>query len=85
MNKMCQHLDQVLVAATPATGCEECLRLGMQWVHLRRCLSCGHVGCCDASVGHHATKHFQKTGHAVMASAQPGEDWRWCYIDLDYV
>ncbi|NGZ83262.1 UBP-type zinc finger domain-containing protein [Duganella aceris] len=85
MNKMCQHLDQVLVAATPATGCEECLRLGMRWVHLRRCLNCGHVGCCDASDGQHATKHFQKSGHAVMASAEPGESWRWCYIDHDFV
>lgn len=85
MNKPCQHLDQVLVAATAATGCEECLRLGTQWVHLRRCLACGHVGCCDSSPGRHATHHFERTGHAVMASAQPGEAWRWCYIDRDYV
>ena len=85
MNKTCQHLDQVLVAATAASGCEECLQLGMQWVHLRRCLACGHVGCCDSSPGRHATRHFERTGHAVMASAQPGEKWRWCFIDQDYV
>ena len=81
MNKTCQHLDQVLVAATAASGCEECLKLGTQWVHLRRCLACGHVGCCDSSTYKHGTGHYEETGHAVMRSFEPGEAWRWCFID----
>ncbi len=66
-------------------GCETCLRTGGQWVHLRRCLACGHIGCCDSSWGRHATRHFQDTGHALMASAEPGESWRWSYVDETYV
>lgn len=62
-------------------GCEECLKSGDEWVHLRMCLVCGHVGCCDSSKNTHATKHFQGTSHPVMQSAESGEDWRWCYID----
>ncbi|HEV8502281.1 MAG TPA: UBP-type zinc finger domain-containing protein [Casimicrobiaceae bacterium] len=62
-------------------GCEECLRIGSGWVHLRLCLSCGHVGCCDQSVHKHATKHFHQTQHAIMKSFQPDEDWGWCYVD----
>ncbi len=80
--KSCAHLNQVR-AVSPVTpnGCEECLALGMRWVHLRLCQECGHVGCCDQSVGKHATKHFHKTKHAIMKSFQPGEDWSWCYVD----
>jgi monovalent cation/hydrogen antiporter len=63
------------------TGCEECLALGWTWVHLRLCLECGHVGCCDSSRGKHATGHFESGGHPVMRSIEPGEDWRWCFID----
>jgi len=82
MTKTCTHLDQVHDAA-PVTpeGCQECLETGGQWVHLRLCLSCGHVGCCDNSRGKHATKHYHRQHHAVMRSFEPGEDWGWCYVD----
>ncbi len=63
------------------TGCEECLAEGGDWVHLRLCMDCGHVGCCDSSVGKHATKHYEETGHPVIRSFEPGEAWRWCFID----
>lgn len=62
-------------------GCEECLRSGDPWVHLRLCEECGHVGCCDSSMNKHATKHFHATKHPVIASFQPGENWKWCYVD----
>jgi uncharacterized UBP type Zn finger protein len=62
-------------------GCEECLRTGDEWVHLRLCEECGHVGCCDSSKNKHATKHFHATRHPVIASFQPGENWKWCYVD----
>lgn len=78
----CIHLREAPdLPATPVEGCQECLALGMTWVHLRRCLACGHIGCCDSSVGHHATNHFEASHHAVMRSAEPGESWRWCYVD----
>jgi uncharacterized UBP type Zn finger protein len=79
----CGHF-QGLPAQEPVShsaGCEECLKTGQRWVHLRKCMVCGHVGCCDSSVGKHATKHFHATGHPVMRSAEPGEDWKYCYID----
>ena len=79
----CEHLratPRVVKPRTPA-GCEECLRDGTRWVHLRLCLGCGHVGCCDSSVGKHADRHFDETGHPVMRSIEPGEAWRWCYVD----
>ncbi len=60
---------------------KECLEMGDTWVHLRECLSCGHIGCCDSSKNKHATKHFNQTRHPVMQSFEPGEDWRWCYVD----
>lgn len=81
MTTQCTHLDPARAVHPASQGCEECLRLGGHWVHLRMCLTCGHVGCCDSSVGKHATGHFHETGHPVMQSAEPGEDWRWCYID----
>ena len=62
-------------------GCEECLAAGGEWVHLRLCLECGHVGCCDDSPSKHATKHFHHTKHPVIRSFEPGEDWGWCYVD----
>jgi monovalent cation/hydrogen antiporter len=62
-------------------GCEECLATGDVWVHLRLCDACGRVGCCDSSPNKHATKHFHKTHHPVVASFQPGEHWKWCYVD----
>ncbi len=78
----CAHLDGLLaLSPEPPRGCEECLRDGTRWVHLRQCLNCGHVGCCDDSPQRHATKHFEVSGHPVMASAQPGEDWGWCFVD----
>ncbi|MBO9652610.1 MAG: UBP-type zinc finger domain-containing protein [Variovorax sp.] len=81
MTAGCTHLDQVRPVTPTTNGCEECLRSGGRWVHLRMCLTCGHVGCCDSSQGKHATGHFRETGHAVVQSAEPGESWRWCYVD----
>jgi uncharacterized UBP type Zn finger protein len=78
---VCEHLLSVDPVPPRAEGCEECLKTGSAWVHLRLCLSCGHVGCCDSSPGRHATKHFQRTRHPVIASFEPGERWTWCYID----
>lgn len=82
MTERCEHLGEVrdVTPRTPA-GCEECLRKGTQWVHLRLCLECGHVGCCDNSVGKHATKHFHRTGHPIIRSFEPRENWGWCYVD----
>ena len=77
----CTHLDQVREVEPTAKGCEECLRTGERWVHLRLCLSCGHVGCCDSSKNRHATKHFWASRHPIVRSLEPGEDWRWCYVD----
>jgi uncharacterized UBP type Zn finger protein len=78
----CTHLSQIK-NVTPKTpkGCEECLKTGMRWVHLRLCLSCGHVGCCDNSIGKHATAHFHSTQHPIIKSFERGEDWKWCYVD----
>jgi hypothetical protein len=82
MGQRCTHLDQVRdVGPRTPEGCEECLRTGSAWVHLRLCLACGHVGCCDSSPNRHATKHFHATRHPVIRSFQPGEDWGWCYVD----
>ena len=82
----CPHVAALARPADPrARGCEECLRDGTRWVHLRECLECGHVGCCDSSPRRHATAHFHATRHAVMASLEPGETWGWCYEDgLDF-
>jgi hypothetical protein len=82
MSPRCQHLDHVH-AVTPTTpdGCEECLATGSDWVHLRLCLECGHVGCCDDSPNTHATRHFHVTKHPVMRSFERGEDWGWCFVE----
>jgi len=77
----CSHLDQIRDVAPRTEGCEECLESGDSWVHLRLCLVCGHVGCCDSSKNKHATKHFHETLHPIMKSLEPDEDWKWCYID----
>ncbi len=69
-----------MVDEHPATFCEDCVREGTRWVALRRCLECGNVGCCDSSPRQHATRHFHETTHPVMQSAEPDEDWRWCYL-----
>src|SRR5689334_4668460 len=82
MASTCEHLDQIR-DITPSTleGCEDCLKIGGWWVNLRICLICGHVGCCDNSPNRHATQHFHITGHPIVQSFQPGEDWLWCYVD----
>lgn len=81
----CQHKDQIKDVTPSAEGCEECLKTGGKWVHLRICLTCGHVGCCNSSPGKHATAHFHETGHPIVKSFEPGEDWVWCYIDDGFV
>ena len=81
----CTHTDQIRDVSPSSSGCEECLKMGSRWVHLRLCLSCGHVGCCDSSPNRHATKHYHGTRHPIIRSAEPGESWRWCYVDATEV
>ena len=81
----CTHLDQIRDVTPSGKGCRECLETGGTWVELRMCLTCGHVGCCDSSQGRHATKHFHETHHPLMQSSEPGQNWRWCYVDATYV
>ncbi|MEA2459689.1 MAG: hypothetical protein QOC95_2661 [Thermoleophilaceae bacterium] len=83
MADSCTHLDSVRYLDLPdvIAGCEECLAQGMQWVHLRMCQSCGHIGCCDSSPGKHASAHHLASEHPIARSAQPGEDWSWCFVD----
>ena len=80
---ICSHLDQIEVTALPEPieGCEDCLKIGSVWVHLRMCMTCGKVGCCDSSPNKHATAHGRESGHPIIRSAEPGEDWSWCYVD----
>jgi len=79
----CTHLDTVTILDLPETiaGCEECLRTGSRWVHLRMCQSCGQIGCCDSSPNRHASKHARDAEHPIARSAEPGEVWSWCYVD----
>ena len=78
----CRHLDQIQDVTPDSTGgCSDCLAIGSAWVHLRECLSCGHVACCDSSPHRHATAHAEGSGHPIIRSFEPGEDWRWCYPD----
>jgi len=85
MSAACSHLDQVKVTDPPSRaevpGCEECLKAGTPWVHLRVCMTCGKVGCCDSSPQRHATKHAHADGHPILHSIEQGEDWSWCVID----
>ncbi len=83
MSDLCTHLEQASLSELPPSvdGCEDCLREGGKWVHLRICLSCGHVGCCDDSPNRHATAHHHATSHPIIRSLQPGEEWCWCYVD----
>ena len=81
MTKNCTHLDQIKRVKPKTKGCEECLKMGDTWVHLRICKSCGHVGCCDSSKNKHATKHFRGTDHPIVKSLEPGEEWGYCYPD----
>jgi hypothetical protein len=81
MSPTCIHLDQVADVRPCCTGCEECLEVGGWWLHLRVCMSCGHVGCCDDSPNRHATAHFHDTNHPLIQSYEPDEDWWYCYVD----
>ena len=82
----CDHVDQILLkkSGDDVLGCQDCLEMGSTWVHLRMCLSCGHIGCCDSSEYKHARSHFNTSGHAIIQSVEPGEEWGWCYIDERY-
>ena len=82
MEPVCSHLDQI-ASVTPSSleGCSECLASGGRWVHLRVCLICGQVGCCDSSPNRHASKHAAATGHPLVMSFEPGEEWVWCFAD----
>ena len=77
----CKHLIQIRDVTPHTKGCEECLKTGDTWVHLRLCLTCGHVGCCDSSKNKHATRHFHATKPPLIRSIEPGEAWVWCYVD----
>lgn len=77
----CGHLSTIQDVAPSSDGCEECLKIGDDWVHLRLCLTCGHVGCCDDSKNKHATRHHHESLHPIIASYEEGENWLWCYID----
>jgi uncharacterized UBP type Zn finger protein len=80
---VCTHRDHVKLTELPEAveGCEDCLATGGQWLHLRICLECGHVGCCDDSPNRHATAHATDSEHPVIRSLEPGEEWSWCYVD----
>ena len=77
----CEHLDAVVPAPPTSTVCDQCVAMGDRWVHLRACLVCGQVGCCDSSKNKHATRHFHDTGHPTVRSMEPGERWAYCYVD----
>ena len=83
MPAQCSHLDQIILDVTPSStvGCSECLKIGSRWVHLRECMTCGEVGCCDDSPNRHASKHAHASSHPIIRSIEPGEDWFWCYVD----
>ena len=82
MSDQCTHLDQIQDVEPDSTvGCSDCLKIGSRWMHLRLCMECGHVACCDNSPNRHATAHFHATAHPIMRSFEPGEDWYWCYVD----
>ena len=85
MATRCAHFEEIQ-GKEPRTpdGCEECLAMDADWIHLRLCLVCGHVGCCDDSPNRHATKHFHESNHAMMRSFEPGENWGWCFIDEEF-
>ena len=81
MERQCSHLDEIKVTHTKTHVCEDCVKIGDSWVHLRLCMICGHVGCCESSKNKHATKHYHAVGHALIRSIEPGESWMWCYVD----
>jgi uncharacterized UBP type Zn finger protein len=79
----CGHVTESTIRTVhrPGKECVDCVPIGGRWVHLRECLTCGHVACCDSSPNQHATKHFHATKHPVVTSLERGEDWAWCYVD----
>ncbi len=81
MGRQCSHAKTIRVTETEKHVCEDCVKTGDRWVHLRMCLECGHVGCCDSSKNKHATRHFHETKHPMIRSAEPDENWVWCYVD----
>ena len=81
MKKQCSHLGSIATVKPSARGCEECLKMGSWWVHLRVCRTCGHVGCCDDSPNKHATAHFHATAHPIIEGYDPPEGWGYCYVD----
>ena len=82
MAEICGHLDQIEpVTPSSTVGCSQCIALGERWMHLRLCLTCGQVGCCDSSPNKHASKHAAEAGHPIVHSFEPGEEWNWCYVD----
>lgn len=83
MAEICSHLETINLDVEPSStqGCSECLEIGGRWVHLRECMTCGEVGCCDDSPNRHASKHSHSTGHPIIRSLEPGEDWYWCFED----
>jgi hypothetical protein len=85
MDDTCSHVQGLHDVTPSGNGCEDCLKIGDTWVHLRLCETCGHVGCCDNSKNRHATRHFHTTHHPIIKSYEPGEDWGWCYVDEIYM
>jgi len=81
MSAICSHISHIKNVHPHTQGCEECLKMGDSWVHLRLCRECGHVGCCDSSKNKHASKHFHASKHPIMQSIEPGESWMWCFVD----
>lgn len=81
----CTHTALIQKVKPSAAGCEDCLKIAGRWVHLRECLTCGHIGCCDSSPNKHASAHFHAVKHPIIRSFEPGEDWRWCYVDEIYL
>ncbi len=85
IKKKCAHLIAIEDAAPRTTDCEKCANEGLEWVELRACLTCGHVGCCDSSIGKHATAHFTDSGHPIMQSYRTDDEWKWCYVDKMFI
>jgi uncharacterized UBP type Zn finger protein len=81
----CRHLDRIRPVTVSSEGCEECLRIGASWVHLRVCLTCGQVGCCDSSEHRHASRHAAEQGHPIVQTIEPDEDWGWCFVDEEAI
>jgi uncharacterized UBP type Zn finger protein len=81
MQPECTHLNEIKITETTKHVCEDCVKIGATWIHLRLCLTCGHVGCCDSSKNRHARKHYHRVEHPLIRSIEPGERWIWCYAD----